>query len=1160
MKSLVSRVSRLASCVLALGLLGLQTPDSRLQAAQLYVSLVDLGLTAVTNRTVLVTGNSLPRGSSSGVVVADKRRFETGTNNFFWISNAVEGVYLVQVLAQPFASVPTSQTDFRILVTNTTAVLGANTNLVAAAGNTYPSDTVSWGAAASDGRYLLRSSLDVTNDPSDLVVTNDSRPLLFNNDASVLVGGWLTASTQMVAYHVHDFYLKPGYRGFTVWNTNTPPGIALRVGTDGVLHGNAAGLTNQTAHTNNTDLPGVVTGFGIGTNLASLATLTQSTNIAAYQALISTQNYAPVVTQIVNAVSSTTTNADLLTAGALALPRWFHNSTNALAAFTPDIPFAEGGGSIEYGWYFTASTNLSVSRLARWQNTGNTNAHTLRIRDTINSNTVAYVGITAAGSAGWQWAELTAPCYLLANRRYVVSSSEAFGGDTIAQQAASTTQSHIAEHQSVRMESVHSLITVGGWSNQSFGVTFEYAPGPNFIPFTVDTESNALRVATANLVLTNLDAQKIYGSLVGASNGVPVDIGSLWREPPQMAMGSWLIDNFDSTATVFTNALQAMLTNGMYAAGWNWIELSDGSSATNSPYDPNRLLAPNPGRHPLGWAWFTDYCHTNGFKVMAYLAWVPDDSTDIHPNRSRLSQIYRDVLVLKSNAFDGVIIDQSLGGWPDRPTREELVQYVRTIHQAASDWNISYGPGTNRQFYVSVGVNMATGNNINGVLMPNEWTDAVNGYYWNEGMGSSIRLSDWAFNVSRCFNYSWLSRPSHNINFFALRHTGGTTYSTDTWNKIWKMRAAVAGGGSLVSDVISAPTYFSVLTNQEFMSYYKAPDMQAGRRVSSNNWNEVWVRPIGFTGGTNLVFFLNTATNGTTNLTITAANLGVSSNTVMLVRDIVNGTNVATFSGAYTRAETETNVTVYAVMPFPSLDGSGLTNLNALKLINPESGGSVFSYGAGVLTITASPTDDQILMLAGYNDTSTLTLQEDSAVFSKNVIGNGSGLTNLNAAKLTGSMPPAATLPVTNTVEYLRSFSFILGGGGATRLDHTTTSPTPIFAPEGIILNNAGAVGTVEIPVPNWVTQAVASCWIQAGAVMTWTNTTSGWYYLTNNRIAPAGVNTTISADTGTARQWLCTNTWPVTNEIGKSIRLTIGARSNVAAVYFLGPWQMSYR
>jgi hypothetical protein len=63
---------------------------------------------------------------------------------------------------------------------------------------------------------------------------------------------------------------------------------------------NIAAAVGGVSPTNTTELPGIVTssGRGIGTNLATLTTRTQSTNDAAYQALIATNNYASTATNI----------------------------------------------------------------------------------------------------------------------------------------------------------------------------------------------------------------------------------------------------------------------------------------------------------------------------------------------------------------------------------------------------------------------------------------------------------------------------------------------------------------------------------------------------------------------------------------------------------------------------------------------------------------------------------------------------------------------------------------------------------------------------------------------------------------------------------------------------------------------------------------------
>lgn len=166
----------------------------------LYVNLVDhgLGLQAATNRTVLVTGNSLPRGVS-GVVIQDKSRHTTDVDGGFWVSNAVPGVYFVDVIKPSFATYPAERTTFYVLVTNGTDVVYARENIVANPGNTYPPDSVSWGAAASDLRYVSRS--EVTNLVADIGSGTVPEGTLTNNQSTavsllgaVTLGGTLTVT------------------------------------------------------------------------------------------------------------------------------------------------------------------------------------------------------------------------------------------------------------------------------------------------------------------------------------------------------------------------------------------------------------------------------------------------------------------------------------------------------------------------------------------------------------------------------------------------------------------------------------------------------------------------------------------------------------------------------------------------------------------------------------------------------------------------------------------------------------------------------------------------------------------------------------------------------------------------------------------------------
>ncbi len=212
-------------------------------AAEVYVSLTDFGLVAnATNRTVLISGNSLPRGSSSSVILREKRRVDTGTNSYFWISNAVEGVYLIQVLAPP------ALTEFRILVTNTTAVIGANSNLAASANNTYPPDTVAYGAAASDLRFAGRGAFD--NLALTAITNQETRSgITLSNVAPFVVNGLRSMTSlyvdtaKLTSTPVGKLIAESGFQGdgsgiFNLQSTNL-------VGTlTNNSTGNSAGATN----------------------------------------------------------------------------------------------------------------------------------------------------------------------------------------------------------------------------------------------------------------------------------------------------------------------------------------------------------------------------------------------------------------------------------------------------------------------------------------------------------------------------------------------------------------------------------------------------------------------------------------------------------------------------------------------------------------------------------------------------------------------------------------------------------------------------------------------------------------------------------------------------------------------------------------------------
>lgn len=154
----------------------------------------------------------------------------------------------------------------------------------------------------------------------------------------------------------------------------------------------------------------------------------------------------------------------------------------------------------------------------------------------------------------------------------------------------------------------------------------------------------------------------------------------------------------------------------------------------------------------------------------------------------------------------------------------------------------------------------------------------------------------------------------------------GATSDTNVY-RIWLQAMAVTRAGfwqPMASGVnaYSSGAILNYWTNtayHEFWSYVCGPNAdQINRRpwiVSSNSDLQVWARPVGTAGATNLVMVWNIATNGTQTVNFNAGQLGVSSNVTFIVRDVMAGSNLGTMRGNYGQSVTQTNAMLLSVFP-----------------------------------------------------------------------------------------------------------------------------------------------------------------------------------------------------------------------------------------------------
>jgi len=411
------------------------------------------------------------------------------------------------------------------------------------------------------------------------------------------------------------------------------------------------------------------------------------------------------------------------------------------------------------------------------------------------------------------------------------------------------------------------------------------------------------------------------GSAAGLTNYPYADPGLPLLTRPAMGIANWL-DYWNSGLgqepgeDIATNAILKMATNGLVASGRDWLRIDYGWVGSRS----NGALVARLDKFPHGMPWLIQFAHSHHVKVDLALTWELNFSMEELPG---------DIRTLMSWGVDGICILTDIGHWPARPTYTELRQLMRIAQQATLDANGSWpiGSSVNRGVPLTFSVNQEPEWRV-----PAEAAVVASTLYVQPGPAfyGAYDIANWARQYFMPF--AWFSRSGHytHANTIRWNELGNNPNTFRQWSQILCMMAA---GFWTTASTADNPAFLKYMTNQEFNSLWFDAAGMVGHVAASNNFNEVWVRPLGSQSSrTNLVLLLNTATNGNANLTLTAAQLGVSPGTVMRVRDPLGSTNVATFSGAWTYSLGQTNVALFHVFPDPAAaviigDGRGLTNL-----------------------------------------------------------------------------------------------------------------------------------------------------------------------------------------------------------------------------------------
>jgi hypothetical protein len=135
------------------------------------------------------------------------------------------------------------------------------------------------------------------------------------------------------------------------------------------------------------------------------------------------------------------------------------------------------------GFAFYATANATITHLARWKVAGNTQTHTLRIRNAAGTDlgNVSANMNTAVGDAQWHFYALASPVSITAGTRYWILSDETSGGDQWRDNI-SPTQTPVFSSAFNRL--LGTEIQAGFYSGTT-QVTTSYLFGPTNFRFTV---------------------------------------------------------------------------------------------------------------------------------------------------------------------------------------------------------------------------------------------------------------------------------------------------------------------------------------------------------------------------------------------------------------------------------------------------------------------------------------------------------------------------------------------------------------------------------------------------------------------------------------------------------------------------------------------------
>ncbi|HKW30822.1 MAG TPA: NPCBM/NEW2 domain-containing protein, partial [Verrucomicrobiae bacterium] len=395
---------------------------------------------------------------------------------------------------------------------------------------------------------------------------------------------------------------------------------------------------------------------------------------------------------------------------------------------------------------------------------------------------------------------------------------------------------------------------------------------------------------------------------------------------PPMGWNSWNHFGCNIDESIVRHEADAMATNGMEAAGYQFINIDD---CWQTNRDANGVIVADPVRFPDGIRVLADYVHSKGLKLGIY----SDHGTATCQGKpGSFGYEYLDALTYAAWGIDYLKYDNCNVPPGDNTNVDDarmagaLSEGGRPIVFSLCDWSFS------------------------------SWMPDC-GNMWRTTADIQDTFSSFVSNLASDSPMAFVAGPGrwNDPDMLEVGNGGMTATQDQSQFSLWCMLAApLITGNDLTT--MSAQT-LAILTNPEVIAVDQDSAGEQGIQVAGTYTRQIWCKPLGTDFNTKAVALFN-LTSIASSMTVNWTNLGLQAGTAT-VRDLWGHADLGTFTNGFTTNVPADGVVMLKVIgAAPALPGLGTNYLTGLQPAYAYTGSGTMvanrSIGGNTITLNGA--------------------------------------------------------------------------------------------------------------------------------------------------------------------------------------------------------------